>query len=498
MQRYLLYLFSGVISVLAFSPFKLWWASVISISLLLLVLKQQRESQPFKAGYLYGIGMFGGGVSWIFNSLYDFGNAPWLAAAGMTLVATLVLSLFPAAVVSVYINLCKRMSNNVLQVIAFTSIWVLLEWLRSWVLTGFPWLLIGHTLVDSPLLGIIPILGVFGGSAVVVIIAASMVHVLTAQLADQVKWLIFIGVFAGINYSLDSIQWTHQASAQPVKVAAVQANIPFDMKWDKSRRNDVYQAYVDLTREHWDSQIIVWPETAIPTFYRVANQDFIPVFTRELNQHNVELISGVFTYEPGTERIFNSLVTLGNEVQIYNKQHLVPFGEYLPLRWIFEFFRALVTIPMSDLSAGEGSSILNLQDIPVGVSICYEAAYGNEIVRALPTAELLINVTNDAWFGNSFAPHQHLQIARSRSLETGRYMIRAANTGVSAIIDARGRITAQSSQFVDAVVTADVWPMQGITPFIRWGNWAIISSLSVLLLLIFVTQRKSSSQPTFY
>ena len=491
MIRYFLYLLAGAVSVLAFSPFNLWWMSIVSLSLLLLLLLANQELKPFKAGYLYGIGMFGLGTSWIFNSLYDYGNAPWIAAVAITLVGILVLSLFPACVIKLYTLMTVTVANTFSQALIFTCLWVLFEWLRSWILTGFPWLLLGHSLVDSPIAGTIPILGTFGGSAVLALIAAGVYQVCIVKTSDQIKWLVSICVLIGVSYSLSNIAWTERSTKESIRVAAVQANIPFAMKWDKSRRNDVYQAYVNLTEQHWDSQIIVWPETAIPTFYRVAKQDFIAQFEQRLKQHGTELISGVFTYEPGTERVFNSLVTLGNDVQIYNKQQLVPFGEYLPFRWLFEFFRSLVIIPMSDLSAGEGSSVVNLHDIPVGVSICYEAAYGNEINRALPHAQLLINVTNDAWFGDSLAPHQHLQIARVRALETGRYMIRAANTGVSAIIDTKGNIVTQTGQFVDDVVVRDVWPMQGATPFTRWGNWAIVSSLSALLLVILVIHRRS-------
>lgn len=490
MTRFLLYPFAGALSVLAFSPFNLWWMSIVSLSLLLALLHVNCETRAFNAGYLFGIGMFGFGVSWVFNSLYDFGDAPWLVATLMTLVATLVLSFFPAVVIKLYVKISFNIKSRAALLVLFTCLWVLFEWLRSWVLTGFPWLLMGHTLVDSPITGIIPILGVFGGSAVIAVLSVAIFNIFVVDKSNQIKWFVFVLIFSLVNYSLNEVTWTEAVNSEPIRVAAVQANIPFEMKWDKSRRNDIYQTYLELSRKHWDSEIVVWPETAIPTFYRVANQDFIPLLDEELKRHDVELISGVFTYEPGTERIFNSLVTVGAETEIYNKQHLVPFGEYLPMRWLFEFFRTFVTIPMSDLSAGEGSSIVTLKDIPVGVSICYEAAYPEEINRALPEAQLLINVTNDAWFGNSFAPHQHLQIARTRSLETGRYMIRAANTGVSAIIDHKGQIVTQSGQFVDAVVNGDVWPMNGSTPFIRWGNWAIISSLSVLLLIILVTQRK--------
>ena len=324
-------------------------------------------------------------------------------------------------------------------------------------------------------------------------LAASIIALVYIGNQQSVKGLIGLGALIICCYFMGAIEWTSKLGDRPVKVSAVQANIPFEMKWDKSRRHEVYQSYADLTSEHWDSDIVVWPETAIPTFYRVANKDFIPNFEKKLKQHNTELLSGVFIYEPGSERIFNSLVTLGGDVQIYNKQHLVPFGEYLPLRWIFEVFHSLVTIPMSDLSAGEGSSVLQIKGIPVGVSICYEAAFGEEIKRALPKAQLLINVTNDAWFGDSLAPHQHLQIARTRALETGRYMVRAANTGIYAVIDMKGQVLAKSGQFVDSVVTEEVWPMRGSTPFIIWGNWAIISILSALVLLVFTRSRRASS-----
>ena len=492
MNRNILLLFAGVIHVLAFSPFNVWWMSIVSLSLLF-ALHQQNYAHAFKSGYFYGLGMFGAGTSWVFNSLYDFGEAPFIAAAAITFISTLVLSLFPALVLKVHAKLQSAQLGIWMNALIFASLWALFEWVRSWILTGFPWLLVGHVLVDSPLSGIIPIFGVFAGSAVMAFLAASIIALVYIGNQQSVKGLIGLGALIICCYFMGAIEWTSKLGDRPVKVSAVQANIPFEMKWDKSRRHEVYQAYADLTSEHWDSDIVVWPETAIPTFYRVANKDFIPSFEKKLKQHNTELLSGVFIYEPGSERIFNSLVTLGGDVQIYNKQHLVPFGEYLPLRWIFEVFDRLVTIPMSDLSAGEGSSVLQIKGIPVGVSICYEAAFGEEIKRALPKAQLLINVTNDAWFGDSLAPHQHLQIARTRALETGRYMVRAANTGISAVIDMKGQVLAKSGQFVDSVVTEEVWPMRGSTPFIIWGNWAIISILSALVLLVFTRSRRASS-----
>ena len=480
----------GALNVLAFSPFNLWWVSIASLSLMLVLFDQYR-GEGFKIGFLYGLGMFGAGVSWIFNSLYDYGEAPFIAAAVMVIVSTLVLSIFLALMMKLFDILQSNQTST--RVICFVSIWVLIEWIRSWILTGFPWLLLGHTLVDSPLKGVVSVFGTFGGSALIAFLSIAVFEMVNAKKQFIESWVLTISIVIAAAMLLSTIEWTDQVSDKPIKVAAVQANIPFEMKWDKSRRNDVYQAYVDLTKPYIDSDIIVWPETAIPTFYRVANQGFIPLYEKELMRNNAELISGVFTYEPGTERIFNSFVTLGGDRQFYSKKHLVPFGEYIPLRFIFNFFQTIVTIPMSDLYPGEGSSILTMNNIPVGVSICYEVTFGEEILHALPQAQLLVNVSNDAWFGDSLAPHQHLQIARVRALETGRYMVRATNTGVSALIDPQGRIVRQSGQFVEEVVSGHVWAMKGRTPFIIWGNWAIIIIMSGLLLLVFVQFRKSKT-----
>ena len=474
---------AGTISVLAFAPFNLWWLSIVSLSFLLALLHDNNYHQGFALGYLYGLGRFGFGTSWIFHSVFDYGQAPFVVAVVVTLVLILILSLFPAIICWVYTKQLVMTQRLSVRLGLFVSAWVLGEWLRSWIFTGFPWLLYGHTLVDSPFSGIIPFFGTFGGSALVVFIAGALIEIVYAQRRQAIIWALVVIITGTGAYFLNLVRWTEEVHSDPIPVALVQANIPFEMKWDKSRRNEIYQIYADLSRRHWDSEIIVWPETAIPTFYRIARQDFLPRFEPEVIANDAEILSGVFTYEVGSERVFNSLVTFGGEVQIYNKQHLVPFGEYMPFRWIFDFLRNFIIIPMSDLSAGKGSSILVMRDIPVGVSICYEAAFGEEILRALPQAQILANVSNDAWFGDSLAPHQHLQIARSRALETGRYLLRATNTGISAIIDPQGRLSAQSAQFIDSVVTGEVKAMKGRTPFIIWGNWGIIIIMFLLLLL---------------
>jgi apolipoprotein N-acyltransferase len=486
----ILILIAGATGVLAFSPFKLWWMSIISLSLLLCLLIQSNYHRGFKAGFIYGLGFFGLGTSWVFNSFSDFGDAPFIVALTLTVALVLVQSCFTGLVIFFYAKTVRKNVSSVTAALAFVSLWVVFEWSRGWFLTGFPWLLYGQGLVDSPLKGIIPLLGTFGGSALVALLAVGLTQLLVGDRRTLRYWLpALVVIVVGVIFS-SGVNWTRPAQEQPVKVAAVQANIDFELKWDKSRRNIVYDTYADLTRQHWDSEIIVWPETAIPTFYKVAEQSFIPEFEPEVIDNGSEVLAGIFTFDEETEQVFNSMVSLGGERQFYHKKHLVPFGEYLPFRWLLEIFQKFVNIPMSDLSSGEGDYIVELSGIPVGVSICYEAAFGEEIIQSFPEAQLLVNVSNDAWFGDSLAPHQHLQIARVRSLESGRYMIRATNTGISALIDDKGNIIKRSGQFVKEVVSGKVMPMKGSTPFIMWGNWVVVNISFMILLITYLRTKQ--------
>ena len=486
-----LILLAGATGVLAFSPFKLWWMSIVSLSLLLCLYAQLHYQRGFKTGFIYGLGFFGLGTSWVFNSFADFGDAPFIVALILTIALVLVQSAFTGLVMVMYTRIARYNAENLFAAMAFVSLWILFEWVRGWFLTGFPWLLYGQAMVDSPLRGIIPIFGTFGGSALAAVLATGITSILLGNQKQIRGWLFTLAIIViAVIYS-NQIDWTTPAQDQPVRVAAVQANIDFELKWDKSRRDIVYDTYADLTRQHWDSEIIVWPETAIPTFYKVAEQNFIPEFETEVIDNESEVLAGIFTFELETESIFNSMVALGAERQFYHKKHLVPFGEYLPFRWLLEIFQKFVNIPMSDLASGGGNYIVELRGIPVGVSICYEAAFGEEIIQSFPEAQLLINVSNDAWFGDSLAPHQHLQIARVRSLESGRFMIRATNTGISALIDEKGNIVKRSGQFVKEVVTGTVIPMQGTTPFIIWGNWAVVSIIFIFLLVIYLRAKNN-------
>jgi apolipoprotein N-acyltransferase len=286
----------------------------------------------------------------------------------------------------------------------------------------------------------------------------------------------------GIALPINSIPWTI-ADAKEKSVAIVQAAIPQEIKWQPEIQERTIELYLDLSGEHWGKvDLIVWPETAIPKFYHQAETVLHDLQTLTL-YHNTDFVTGIPHMDPETKKYYNSIIVIGRSTGIYHKRHLVPFGEYLPLDSMIRPILDMLSIPMSSFSPGDERPLLQVAGVPAGVSICYEDVFGEEIIDAMPEAKFHINVSNDAWFGDSLAPHQHLQMARMRAIETGRYMVRSTNTGISAIIDERGKIISSSPQFQPDVLVANIKTFSGTTPYALYGNWLVII-MSILILLI--------------
>jgi apolipoprotein N-acyltransferase len=480
-------LLAGLIMPLGFAPFEWRFVPFMSLALLLVLLGVPSPRRAFFRGCLFGLGMFGLGVSWVYNSLHDFGGAAMPVAAAIA--AGLVI--LNAAYIGLFGYLMRRWSPAVPDVyrnlLLFPAAWVFIEWLRSWLFTGFPWLLVGYSQVDTWLGGYAPVGGALtvslmtaavAGAAVTLIGGKAGVHRLAA--AGVLLLVMVLGALLGM------VRWTGPLG-DPIRVALVQGNIPQDEKMKPENLALNLSHYYQLTRPHYDSSdLIIWPETAIPTFrHRVG--DFLQALNLELEEHGTDLLTGVFVLDFDSRRYYNSVFKVGDERSVYYKRHLVPFGEYMPLRGLLEFLNNFIRIPMSDIAAGEGFRSLHLAGYEAAASICYESAYPDVFRNQLPGAAFLINVSNDAWFGDSLAPHQHLEIARMRALETGRYLLRATNTGISAIIDPQGRITARSPQFEVDVLTGQIQPMQGYTPFVRCGR----TPLAVVLALILAAGERS-------
>ena len=279
---------------------------------------------------------------------------------------------------------------------------------------------------------------------------------------------------------------------EQLQVALVQGNIAQEEKWQPENVEKTLARYTELSFSRQDIDLVVWPETAIPAFYHQVKDSFIPYLESRLQERDMSMLTGIPVLDMTEWKYYNSVVSVGGERTFYYKRHLVPFGEYLPLRGIIGTSLDALAVPNADFSRGDDvQKLVEVAGYPVGTSICFEVAFSEEIAAQLPQAALLVNVSNDAWFGNSLAPHQHLEMARMRSMETGRPMLRATNTGISAIIDYDGAILARSAQFETAVVTGSITPRQGATPYVRLGNAPVIGLCSIFLLLAWLARRRS-------
>ena len=473
-------LIAGALLTLAYAPFHLYPLAVLLPALLLWLWQGQGPWRAAWLGGLFGLGWFATGIYWITISLHQYGNAPLAFAVLATLVVVLIMALYPA-VLGYLLARWAPTAGPVRWLLVAPALWTLLEWVRSWLFSGFPWLSLGYSQSDSLLAGIAPYLGVFGVSWGVMLSAGLLLWLIRG---DR-RWLVAVlGAVLWLGgWGLGRIDWV-QAQGEPLRVSLVQGNIAQEQKWRPDFLDKTLARYVELSLQAAeDSDVIVWPETAIPDFYE-AMSEFVSALQAQAERSHTDYLSGVpsGSWESGV--FHNSVVSLGSRRGIYHKRRLLPFGEYLPLRGLLMFFRDFVDIPMADFTRGVvDQPLLQAGGHPVGVSICFEAVFGSEIRLALPQARFLVNVSNDAWFGDSLAPHQHLQIVRMRALESRRYIARATNTGISAIIDQDGRISARSNLFVTQVIAGTVQPLSGATPYVRMGDWAIIILAGGLLIL---------------
>lgn len=486
-------LLGGVVAPFAFAPFD--FGPVIFISLIFLFFCWQRATakRAFLRGFLFGFGQFGVGSSWVYISMHEYGGASVLAAGVLTFVFVVVLALFPA-VVGFIVRFCFKPFPVVSLVVVYPTVWTLAEWCRSWTINGFPWLQVGYTQLDSPLAGFIPLTGVYGESWLVASMAGMLVTVgLIPKWTKLVPVVIVCLVFVVGDY-FKGIEWTHPIG-KPFKATLLQGNVPQDIKWLPEQKIRTLNLYAGLTRNHWDSQVIVWPETAVPAFFHQVEKAFLLPLKREAIRHGTDLVLGVPVWEESVRRSYNAIITLAEVDGIYKKRHLVPFGEYLPLQPLSGFIADILQIPLSDFSAGDDRQApMRAAGYPFVASICYEDIYGDESLVGLPEAAYLVNVTNDAWFGDSIAPRQHLQMARMRSLETGRYMLRATNTGITAVISPSGKLIRTAPMFQTVALNEEITPMGGSTPYIHYGDKPVIVGCFILLAVAFLYHTSTRNQ----
>lgn len=482
----------GAASVLAFAPFDQFWLMPIALSGLLWLVEDVDTRRGAAAlGFLFGAGFFLFGVSWVYVSLHQFGGMPMALAALATFMFCLILALFPAAAA----YLLKIFQPRALRyIVAFPALWVLGEWARGSVSAGFPWNAAGYSQhPGTPLAGYAPLLGVFGVSLAVALSAGLAYwayrskRFIAAALALASLWVGGV-VLQTFNYT--------RPIGTPISVSLLQGNVAQETKFvpDKALATlGLYERMVLASQ----AQLIVLPETAFALFHDELPLGYLDRLRAHALLQGSDIIAGVPQFAPGRERneYYNAAFNLGTApTQFYRKHHLVPFGEYLPLRPVFSWVLDFLHIPLSDFSPGEPvQPPFPVAGQQLAVNICYENVFGDEIATALPRATLLANLSNDAWFGHSLGPQQHLQIAQMRALETGRMMLRATNTGVTAIIDRNGRIVARAPEYVVTSLDGTVQGYTGMTPYAYVKNhWLWL--LPAALLLAWWWPRRAAAQ----
>jgi apolipoprotein N-acyltransferase len=478
----------GAATVAGFAPIGL--APLPFFSAAGLLWLWQDAATPRRAaalGFAFGMGLFLAGASWVYVSLHQFGAMPAPLAAIATLLFCAILALYP--VIAGYLQARFERPLAIRQMLLIPALWVLGEWLRGWIFTGFPWLALGYSQAASPLAGYAPLAGVFGLSWLVWLCAGLLLALLRAR--GRKAAFAGLALVFGTGYGLKQFEWT-QPQGAPVTVSLLQGNIPQEMKWDEARFASTVQLYQRLA-ESSPAQLTILPETAIPRFLDRLDPELPRALAQTARGHGGDLIMGL-PVRDAAGRYYNSVLSLGvSPTQRYDKIHLVPFGEFIPpgFGWVL----SILQIPLSDFSRGSAAQApLALAGQKVAVNICYEDAFGEEIIRFLPEATLLVNVSNVAWFGDSLAPHQHLQIAQMRALETGRTMLRATNSGMTAIIDHRGNITAALAPFTQGVLQGTAQGRSGATPYVRFGNAPVIV-LALLACALVLLRRGKPAAP---
>lgn len=455
----------GAFCVLGFAPFDTYFAAYFAVwpaptlalgGLFLLWRGAATARQALLLGLAWGAGCFLFGVSWVYVSLSEFGGMAPPAAAAATLLFCLYLALFPALAGGFF---QRWRGNSLRDALLFAGLWTLAEWLRGSLFTGFPWLAIGYSQSPpSPLAGWASVLGVYGIGFIVALAGA----LLAAGWRRPAAWAAIL-LLLGAGSLLRRMDWT-QPVGTPITVSLLQGNVPQSLKWDPKRLPLSVDTYLRLASEH-PATLTVLPETALPLYFNEVPRDVL----RGLTRHGDALFGvAVATTDGGYT---NGAVTLTPDLvaKAYAKRHLVPFGEYPPpgFAWFFRFAH----IPMSNFTAGPPrQEALAVAGQRIAPNICYEDLFGEELLGALPAATLLVNLSNTAWFGDSLAQPQHLQIAQLRAIETGRVMLRATNTGMTAMVAANGVIAAALPPFVTAALVVQAQGRSGLTPYARWGN----------------------------
>ncbi len=490
---------AGIALTFSFAPFNFYPLAFFSVAALAYLWMQETPKQAFFTGLFYGIGFYGSSTYWIYICIHYFGNAPIIIAAIVTVLFVVFLAFLFFALLGAgtsYLlqksqqkpnkNTGERQATPPLPLreragvrgllFIFPACWVLGEFWRTYILTGFPWLLLGYSQMSTPLRNLAPIVGVYGLSFITALISCIFLALANKTTSTKIKYtgIILMALIFTVAFSLNSVQWTKPSRA-PITVSLIQGNIDQNHKWDLQYLISILETYTNLSKMQWHSNLIIWPEAAVPTF-----PEELPEFLNALNEkakaNHSSLLFGIPLQNTITKQYYNGMMVLGDSQGIYEKEHLVPFGEYLPLKFLFAWFYHYFQVPMSSAEPGPRYQVpLQIDSMKIAPFICYEIIYPWRVLRDTIGRQFLVTISDDSWYGDSIALPQHQQMAQMRALETGRYLLLAANTGITAIINPKGEVNKIAPINRGYVLTGEITPMEGNTPLMFWQYYPILA-----------------------
>jgi len=478
---------AGASLIGAFAPFSHWWLIFPGLTWYLLPLQGLNNRQTLYRGLWFNSGFFAAGISWVHISIHRFGEAPLPLSIPLTIVLVLVLSLFASLTVILLNRFFSHLSSRLYFLVALPFIWLLMEWVSSWFLTGFPWFNLGYSQLDGYLSAVAPLMGSAGISFLVILLSGAVILIIRQGKpaikisASIVSFILILVAF------VQPIKWVEKTQNQ-LSFSLIQPSIAQDMKWLPEQRRQTLEYFHETTMS-LDSQLIIWPEGAIPALARHVSK-YLTMIDQQTKRKSQALMTGIAVQEG--EQYFNATIMLGEGEGRYYKQHLLPFGEYVPFESSLRGLIQLFDLPMSSFSAGSsGQPLLKTGDWNIAMALCYEIIFQDVVADQLTGADILITLSNDAWFGDSIGVYQHLAIARMRALENGIPVIRATNDGISALIDHRGKVLDRMEKLERGVMSGIVTKASGLTPYRQLGpGWSYFLLLLIPALILIYNRKK--------
>jgi len=507
---------AGAICHFGIAPFDFQAIAVASISILFAQLTLNNNintKQHFLIGLSYGVGLFLAGLRWVHVSLDQYGGLPLPVTLALLCLLALYLAIFPALTSLAFAKL-KR-SERSINALIFASLWILLEFARGKALTGFPWLWLGYSQTQGIFSQSAATIGALGLSFVVALVGALVVNVLKRSLASGALLVVTLIAMSALS-SIDRIT----ISDKSINLALIQGNIEQTMKWQRDAMWPTIGTYMKLTRENFDADVIIWPEAAIPAVEAWV-EDYLHAIDQEAKSNNSAIITGVIARKINRENSdnkplkqhYNALITLGQSSNgdteqmpyhdahsnRYYKHQLLPIGEFVPFEDLLRPLAPLFNLPMSSFNRGDAvQPDLTAVGMTFTPAICYEITF-SELVRAnlKPDSDFIVTVSNDAWFGQSIGPHQHMQLAQMRAIELGRPVVRVTNNGITGVVNHRGEITARLPQFKQAVLRTDLHRVSGQTFYYQYGQSPVLwLSLLIVAFALLQRLRAAANPPT--